>query len=67
MKVSSKDFFTSVETFFSTGSFWNVASEPPRLSSQFADQVILVSLPVRSDLGRATGVCSWAGASVSVA
>ena len=67
MKASSKDFLTSVDTFFSTGSWSNVASEPPRLSSQLADQVILVSLPVSSDFGRATGVCSCAGASVRVA
>ncbi len=67
MKASSKDFFTSVDTFFSTGSCSNVASEPPRLSSQLADHVILVSFPVSNDFGRATGVCSWAGASVSVA
>ena len=40
---------------------------PPRSSSQFADQEIFMSLPEMSDLGRATGVCSCAGASVSVA
>ena len=44
-----------------------VASEPPRLSSQFADQAIFVFSPVSRDFGRATGVCSCAGASVSVA
>ncbi len=52
--------------FFSIGSRSAVACEPPRLSSQLDDQVIFMSLPLRSDFGRATGVCSWAGASVSV-
>ena len=65
MNASSKDFLTWVETFVSTGSFLKVAAEPPRSSSQLADQVIFVSRPVSSDFGRATGVCSWAGASVS--
>ena len=49
------------------GSFFAVASEPPRLSSQFDDHSIFMSLPDSSDFGRATGVCSCAGASVSVA
>ena len=33
-----------------------ISLPPARESSQFADQVIFVSLPVSSDLGRATGV-----------
>ena len=67
MKVCSNSNFTLSAIFFSIGSCSRVALEPPRLSSQLDDQVIFMSLPVSSDLGRATGVCSWAGASVRVA
>ena len=47
---------------FRTGSSCIVSIEPPRLSSQFADQWICMALPVSSDMGRATGVCSPCGA-----
>ena len=39
---------------------------PPRSSSQFADQVILVSSPVINDFGRATGKSSPSGALIRV-
>ncbi len=67
MNVCSNSNFTLSAMFFSIGSCCCVAAEPPRSSSQFEDQEIFMSLPVISDFGRATGVCSWAGASVSVA
>jgi len=67
MKVSSKERLTSCETLASTGSFSYVACEPPRSSSQLADHEIFMSWPLIRDFGRATGVCSCAGASVSVA
>ena len=66
MNACSNCIFTSAETLRSTGSCWAVAAEPPRLSSQLDDHSIFMSSPLSSDLGRATGVCSWAGASVSV-
>ena len=39
-----------------------VSLPPASESSQLADQVIAVSWPLMRDLGRATGVCSPAGA-----
>ena len=67
MKVCSNSNFTLSAIFASIGSCFSVAVEPPRSSSQFDDHSIFMSLPVSSDFGRATGVCSCAGASVSVA
>ena len=67
MKVCSNSNFTLSAIFFSIGSCSSVAAEPPRSSSQLDDHVIFMSLPVSSDFGRATGVCSCAGASVRVA
>ena len=67
MNVCSNSNFTLSAIFLSIGSCFAVAAEPPRLSSQFADHSIFMSLPESSDFGRATGVCSCAGASVSVA
>jgi hypothetical protein len=40
--------------------------EPPRSSSQFADHSMFMSLPLISDLGRATGNVSVAGELVNV-
>jgi hypothetical protein len=67
MKVCSNSNLTLSPTFFSTGSRSAVAAEPPRSSSQFADQETFMFCPEIKDFGRATGVCCWAGASVSVA
>ena len=67
MKVCSNSNFTLSAIFFSIGSRWVFAVEPPRSSSQLADHSIFMFLPEISDFGRATGVCSWAGASVNVA
>jgi hypothetical protein len=66
MKVCSNSSFTLSPSDLSTGSSTVSCGLPPRLSSQFADQRIFMSLPVSSDLGRATGVCFWDGALVSV-
>ena len=67
MKVCSNSNFTLSAIFFSIGSRWAVAVEPPRSSSQLADHSIFMFWPEIRDFGLATGVCSWAGASVSVA
>ncbi len=48
------------------GSRCPISEAPARLSSQLADQVTLVSSPVISDLGRATGKSSPSGALVRV-
>jgi len=49
--------------FSSTGgAIYGECTTPARESSQFADQVTLVSSPVSNDLGRATGVSVPAGA-----
>ncbi len=66
MKVfsSSKRTFSSDSrrTFSTIGSRSPYSlAPPPRLSSQFADQVTAVSFPVISDLGRATGKSSPSG------
>jgi hypothetical protein len=66
MKVCSNSNLTLSPTAFSMGSRRAVAVEPPRSSSQLADHSTFMSSPEISDFGRATGVCSWAGASVSV-
>lgn len=65
---SSKRIFSSdsLRTFSTMGSRCPISLVPPRSSSQLADQVILVSWPVMSDLGRATGKSSPRGASMSV-
>ena len=48
--------------------FNNVETRPGQgYPRRYEDHVIFMSLPVSSDFGRATGVCSCAGASVSVA
>ena len=62
-RIRSSD---SRRTFSTIGSRWPISGAPPRSSSQFADQVILVSSPVISDFGRATGKSSPSGASTSV-
>ena len=56
----------SRRTVSTIGSRWPISEVPPRLSSQLADQVILVSSPVISDFGRATGKSSPSGASTRV-
>ena len=66
MKVCSNSNFTLSAMPLSSTSLGPWSGEPPRSSSQLADQVIFMSLPLISDFGRATGVCSWAGALVSV-
>ena len=66
MNVCSNSNFTLSAIFASIGSRWAVSVEPPRSSSQLADHSIFMSWPLISDFGRATGVCSWAGASVRV-
>jgi len=66
MKVFSNSSRTLSDTFASTGSAAVSSGAPPRLSSQLALQVTFMSSPLISDLGRATGVCSWSGALVSV-
>ncbi len=66
MKVCSNSSLIFSEISFSTTSWSPWSAEPPRSSSQLADQEIFMSLPVIRDLGRATGVCSWSGALVSV-
>ena len=67
MNVCSNSNFTLSAMFFSIGSSLAVAVDPPRSSSQLADHSTFMFLPEISDCGRATGVCSWAGASVRVA
>ncbi|MEJ7705126.1 MAG: hypothetical protein WKF47_16415 [Geodermatophilaceae bacterium] len=67
MKVCSNSNFTLSAMFFEHRvRVAVVAGDPPRSSSQLADHSIFMSLPEISDLGRATGVCSCAGASVRV-
>jgi len=66
MKVCSKSSVIFSLRFFRTGSSWVSVGPPPRSSSQLADHLTFMSLPVSSDLGRATGVCCCAGALVSV-
>jgi hypothetical protein len=66
MKVFSKSSLTFSETWPSSTSRSASPGEPPRSSSQFADQVIFMSRPEISDRGRATGVCSCSGALVRV-
>ena len=46
------------------GSRCPISGAPPRLSSQFADQVIFMFSPVINDFGRATGKSSPSGALV---
>ncbi len=58
--------FDSCRTLATIGSRWPSSLVPPRSSSQLADQVILVSSPVISDFGRATGKSSPSGASIRV-
>ena len=53
---------TSPDTRCRIGSALTSSLPPASESSQFADQVMLVFFPVISDFGRATGVCSPAGA-----
>ena len=66
MKVCSNSSLTFSDSFLSTGSAGASSGAPARLSSQFAHQVIFMSLPLISDFGRATGVCSCSGADVRV-
>ncbi len=66
MKVSSNSIFTCSLMVARMGSSAAVSCEPPRLSSQLPDQVMSMFLPVRSDFGRATGVCALCGAFVSM-
>ncbi|CPU68081.1 Uncharacterised protein [Mycobacteroides abscessus] len=61
MNVLSSSVATCSDMCWSTGSSCMVAVEPPRSSSQFADQEMLMSPPVSSDFGRATGVCCPCG------
>ncbi|MCR3744252.1 hypothetical protein BS35_006836 [Actinomadura glauciflava] len=66
MKVLSNSIFTLSEMSLSRTSLSPCSIEPPRSSSQFADQETFMSLPDSSDFGRATGVCSCSGALVRV-
>src|ERR1035437_7023136 len=61
MKVFSKSSLISSETFFRIGSFGVSLGEPPRSSSQLALQLIFIGLPLMSERGCATGVCSCRG------
>src|SRR6185503_817507 len=53
---------TVSDTLARIGSLAASSLPPASESSQLADHEIFVSFPVISDLGRATGVCSPAGA-----
>ncbi len=66
MNVCSKSRVIFSLTFLRIGSASVRSGPPPRSSSQLADHCTFMSLPVSSDLGRATGVCRCAGALVSV-
>ncbi len=66
MKVCSNSSFTSCDSLARIGSAEMSFGPPARSSSQFADQEIFMSSPLMSDFGRATGVCSCAGALVRV-
>ena len=66
MNVRSNSSLTLSDTFLRTGSLRVSSGPPPRSSSQLADHSIFMSLPLSSDLGRATGVCCCGGAVVSV-
>ncbi len=66
MNVCSNSSLTLSDTCLSTGSLRVSSGPPPRSSSQFADHWIFMFLPLMSDFGRATGVCCWGGAVVSV-
>jgi hypothetical protein len=67
MKVCSNSNFTLSAIFRSMTSLCPWSTEPPRSSSQLALQAMFMALPEISEMGRATGVCSWAGAFVRVA
>src|SRR5665647_3591147 len=58
MNVCSNSNFTLSAMFLSITSLCPWSTEPPRSSSQFALQAMLMFLPEISDLGRATGVAS---------
>ena len=66
MNVCSNSNFTLSAMPASRTSLSPWSGEPPRSSSQLADQEIFMSWPEISDFGRATGVCSLSGALVSV-
>ena len=66
MNVCSNSALTSVPTFLTIGSSARCSGEPPRLSSQLADQEIFMGSPLMSEYGRATGVCCCSGAETSV-
>ena len=70
MKACSNSILTRSPTwsliFTRTGSFGASSGPPARSSSQLADHSIFMFLPVMSDLGRATGVCSPKGAEMSM-
>ena len=66
MKVLSSSVATCSDMCCRIGSSAMVAVEPPRSSSQFADQEMVMSWPVSRDLGRATGVCCPWGAESSM-
>jgi len=62
MKAFSYSCRTFAETLANTGSSAISSFPPASESSQLADHEILVSCPVMSDFGRATGICSPGGA-----
>ena len=70
MNVCSNSIFTRSPTWSriltTIGSLGASSGPPPRSSSQLADQRICIGLPEISDFGRATGVWSPRGASMSV-
>lgn len=51
-------------TCLSTGSCGTISGDPPRSSSQFADQDTFIGLPLIRLRGGATGMCSPSGAEV---
>ena len=62
MKVDSKSVVTLSSMPLSITSWCIVSIEPPRSSSQLADQEMFIGLPEISECGRATGKCLPAGA-----
>ncbi len=66
MKVCSNSNFTLSSMPLSIGSLGPYSREPPRSSSQFADQPMFIGLPEMSECGRATGKFAWLGALSSV-
>ncbi len=62
MNACSSSSLTFSFTFARTGSPERISGDPPRLSSQFADQETFIGSPEIRLRGGATGICSPSGA-----